>query len=74
MEKITLEDELIKGKVSRGEIKLCPNCGILTEKDGGCNFLKCVCKTEWCFLCGKIKYSDDRGSESRCNDPTHNSH
>jgi len=31
----------------------CPGCGILTEKNGGCNHMTCPqCKQEWCWICG----------------------
>ena len=51
-------------------LKRCPNkeCGILTFKDGGCNYLKCTkCSTEWCWECNKIKYIERNNKE-------HNSH
>ena len=36
--------------------KICPNpkCNLPTEKNGGCNWMKChVCKHEWCWVCRK---------------------
>ncbi len=55
--------------------KLCPFCGIVTEKISGCNYLQCPCKGgfkkkgEWCWICEKGKYLKDG-----CNDKSHNSH
>lgn len=31
--------------------KLCPNCNRLTEKDGGCYFVYCVCGVGFCWGC-----------------------
>ena len=52
-----------KGKI----IKQCPNCKIWTEKNEGCNHMKCVeCKYEWCWLCSG-KYSLNHFYEGKCN-------
>ena len=51
-----------KGKI----IKQCPNCKIWTEKNEGCNHMKCVeCKYEWCWLCSG-KYSYNHFNEGKC--------
>uniref|UniRef100_A0A915B393 E3 ubiquitin-protein ligase parkin n=1 Tax=Parascaris univalens TaxID=6257 RepID=A0A915B393_PARUN len=32
----------------------CPNCGVPTERNGGCAHIHCVhCGTHWCFICAK---------------------
>lgn len=32
--------------------KLCPKCGVVIEKDGGCNHMECAaCNTHFCWLC-----------------------
>lgn len=32
--------------------KPCPNCGIKTEKNGGCNHMTCArCGKHWCWIC-----------------------
>ena len=52
-----------KGKI----IKQCPNCQIWTEKNEGCNHMKCVeCKYEWCWLCSG-KYSSNHFYQGKCN-------
>lgn len=33
-------------------IKHCPKCAVPTEKSGGCNHITCICKCDWCFVCG----------------------
>ncbi|KAL4233841.1 Park2p [Mactra antiquata] len=34
--------------------KLCPNCAVKTERNGGCMHMKCSrCHYEWCWLCQK---------------------
>ncbi len=48
------DDTLIDELLARGRIKRCPNpeCGILIEKDGGCEYIQCyICKIEFCWLC-----------------------
>ena len=48
-------------------IKQCPNCKMWTEKNEGCNHMKCAeCKYEWCWLCGE-KYSLNHYREGKCN-------
>lgn len=42
--------QLPGGKI---RIKPCPSCGILTEKDGGCDHITCHCGKHWCFACGQ---------------------
>jgi len=33
--------------------KACPQCGIMTEKTGGCNHMACQrCGADWCWTCG----------------------
>jgi len=33
--------------------KACPECGIMTEKTGGCNHMTCQrCGADWCWTCG----------------------
>jgi len=62
----SLDNFIVEGLLN-GTIKRCPGCGILTEKISGCNYLKCICGIEWCWLCNSIKYQV-------CNNLEHNSH
>lgn len=32
-------------------LKKCPRCGALTEKNMGCNHMKCNCGCNWCWFC-----------------------
>lgn len=57
----------------------CPGgCGFGISKTGGCNYIKCiVCKSEWCWLCHKLKGKnnlDKDSSNEYCTDKSHNSH
>ena len=52
-----------KGKI----IKQCPQCGIWTEKNEGCNHMTCAeCKYQWCWLCGE-KYNPNHYYQGKCN-------
>lgn len=68
-------EDFISKQIETGVYKLCPFCGIPTDKIDGCNYVTCFCKkgknnkSEWCFKCSKPKYID-----GGCNDKTHNSH
>ena len=31
--------------------KECPNCGMFSVKEGGCNHVQCICKHEFCWQC-----------------------
>ena len=31
--------------------KKCPHCGIKTMTPDGCNYVRCVCRNFWCFIC-----------------------
>ena len=32
-------------------IKRCPHCGIKTLRPDGCNYVRCECGNNWCFVC-----------------------
>jgi len=67
--KYLLVDELIEKEMKEKKIKICPTCGILTEKVNGCNFMDCIkCKIGWCWECNKVK------GNSGCENKEHNSH
>ena len=62
-----MSDPALQPFLQTGVIKLCPGCNAPTEKVDGCNYLKCICNCEWCWVCNLVKFKV-------CNDPTHNSH
>ena len=37
----------------------CPSCWVLTEKKGGCDGIRCVCRAKWCYKCGKMQEGKD---------------
>jgi len=49
-------------------IKKCPNCGIVTEKNSGCNHITCSkCSYQWCWLCNE-KYDPEHYNIGKCKD------
>ena len=41
-------------------IMYCPGCDTATEKDGGCDHMRCPnCNTDWCFACGSTWYLEE---------------
>lgn len=45
--------------------KNCPECNILTEKNGGCNHITCHCGTHWCWSCCSNTDSDGTPLDER---------
>lgn len=44
--------ELEQWVKSGDNVKYCPDCGVRTEKDSGCNKIHCTrCDYSWCWLC-----------------------
>ncbi len=37
-----------------GKIRMCPGCGVATEKYSGCNHIECKCGQHWCWYCGEM--------------------
>ena len=33
------------------DARVCPGCGILTNRSSGCNHIRCSCGYEWCYVC-----------------------
>jgi hypothetical protein len=59
------------------EIKNCPNCLVHTQKSVGCNLIRCICKTKWCWECGLVKANKKfkkKDEKNKCNSQEHNSH
>ncbi|RUS81168.1 hypothetical protein EGW08_011076, partial [Elysia chlorotica] len=43
--------EMLKNMVSMGEAMHCPQCQVIVQKKGGCDWIKCsICKTEICWV------------------------
>jgi hypothetical protein len=66
---LSMDDQYFLNMEKENKIKKCPNCGIYIEKTDGCNYIKCRCQIQFCWLCGLIKYIPNG-----CNDKSHNSH
>lgn len=70
------KQEIVESKET-SDIKYCPSCQHPTMKIGGCNRVRCVCKTKWCWICNLQKARKDKPIESQgkvCNDASHKSH
>lgn len=67
MEVDDLTKQLIVAGLLNHTYRFCNKCGLLLEKDGGCNYVKCFCGFELCWECGQEKYTF-------CNNSEHNSH
>ncbi|KAK4098016.1 hypothetical protein N658DRAFT_561402 [Parathielavia hyrcaniae] len=42
------------GAAGRVVERMCPACGVATEKTVGCDHISCVCGKHWCFNCGEM--------------------
>ena len=62
-------DELFEKYKKKYNSKECPNCKIITNKNGGCNHIKCTyCHIDWCWICGEKFQS----TEEHYNNPNNN--
>lgn len=56
-----------KDYIQRAEVKFCPNCHALIEKNDGCNHMTCLqCEYQFCWICEK-KYSNNHYSPLNIN-------
>ena len=61
-------DQLFKKFSKKFNLKTCPYCHIVTNKNGGCNHMKCnYCGKDWCWLCQKIFDSTEEHYGNRNN-------
>mmetsp|Transcript_82385 Transcript_82385/g.150820 ORF Transcript_82385/g.150820 Transcript_82385/m.150820 type:complete len:626 (-) Transcript_82385:58-1935(-) len=48
-------------------VKNCPSCHHPTQRDGGCNMVRCsICSARWCFVCHSVPHGEQRCSDFRC--------
>ena len=59
-------DSNIKEYAKNNFVKRCPNCGIIIEKNNGCNHITCSkCGHQWCWLCNE-KYFNGHFDQGKC--------
>ncbi|KEH15585.1 E3 ubiquitin-protein ligase RNF144A-like protein, putative [Medicago truncatula] len=49
---VDLDDKFLK-LAKRNKWQRCPNCSIYVKRRSGCEHMKCRCKCNFCYLCGK---------------------
>ena len=49
--------------IKKEEWSRCPSCQHVVEKSEGCNFMECICGTEFCYGCGVEYGADDEYCE-----------
>ena len=63
-------DKLFQEFSKKYDLKKCPYCHIVTNKNGGCNHMKChYCGKDWCWLCQEIFVSTEEhygNTSSKC--------
>ena len=63
-------DKLFQEFSKKYNLKKCPYCHIVTNKNGGCNHMKCnYCGKDWCWICQEIFISTEehyRNRNSKC--------
>ncbi|KAI9192176.1 hypothetical protein LWI28_019253 [Acer negundo] len=48
------EDIMLMNLAQKQKWKRCPNCGFYVEKKDGCMYMKCRCRTAFCYNCGSV--------------------
>ena len=46
-------NEIFEEYLKENKMKRCPKCLLPAELKSGCNFIRCVCKSSYCYLCGR---------------------
>ena len=46
-------NEIFEEYLRENKMKRCPKCLLPAELKSGCNFIRCVCKSSYCYLCGR---------------------
>ena len=46
-------NEIFEEYLKENKMKRCPKCLLPAELKSGCNFIRCVCKSNYCYLCGR---------------------
>lgn len=55
-------DVELQNLAARKGWKRCPKCFALTERLRGCDAMRCRCRADWCYGCGKLT----NGAQDRC--------
>ena len=59
-------DSNLKEYAQNNFVKKCPHCGIIIEKQSGCNHITCSkCGYQWCWLCNN-KYEENHFNKGIC--------
>ena len=59
-------DKSIEDFTKNHFVKKCPGCGIITEKNNGCNHITCAkCGHQWCWICNG-DYGPNHYNEGKC--------
>lgn len=45
--------QIFEAYLRDNNMKRCPKCLLPAELKSGCHFIRCVCKTSYCYLCGR---------------------
>ena len=46
-------NDIFEEYLKENKMKRCPKCLLPAELKSGCNFIRCVCKSSYCYLCGR---------------------